>query len=86
MVARREKSGEKVTLELYFSETAHLPMNQCREKKHAAQVELTECAKVQEWELAGMFRGKGDDLIWVIVGNESRKAGESRVHTVQLYL
>lgn len=49
-------------------------------------MELTECAKVQEWELAGMFRGKGDDLIWVIVGNESRKAGESRVHTVQLYL
>lgn len=58
----------------------------CREKKHAAQVELTECPKVQEWELAGMFRGKGDDLIWVIVGNESRRAGESRVHAVQLYL
>lgn len=32
-----------------------------------------------------MFRGKGDDLIWVIVGNESRKAGENRDYTVQLY-
>lgn len=32
MVARREKSGEKVTLEFYFSETAYLPINQYVER------------------------------------------------------
>lgn len=32
MVARREKSGEKVMLELYFSEMAYLPINQYAER------------------------------------------------------
>lgn len=34
----------------------------------------------------GMFRGEGDDPIWVSGGNESRKVVEGKAYPGQLYL